>query len=76
MEMEQQRLRVQATLAEAESNVRKNKEAAAEEMAAVKARHVEEIEKLMAERALSHSDSQIARLTNQVESQKVGDSCR
>ncbi|XP_072018835.1 centrosomal protein of 162 kDa-like isoform X1 [Amphiura filiformis] len=71
LEMEQHRLRVQATLAEAESNVRKTKEATAEEMSAMKSRHVEEMEKLMAERALSHSDSQVARLTNQVESQKV-----
>ena len=69
--MEQQRLRVQATLAEAESNVRKTKEAAAEEVSAMKSKHVEEMEKLVAERALSHSDSQVAKLTNQVESQKV-----
>ena len=72
LEMEQQRLRLHASLAEAERSVRQERERAAEEMASLRARHKVEVEKVVGERAMAQADSRMGRLNSQVQSQQVG----
>lgn len=72
LEMEQQRLSQQASLAEVESALRKAHEQRKEECTLLKERHKSEMEKVLAEKALALADSDSSRLKREVESQKVG----
>ncbi|XP_038059164.1 centrosomal protein of 162 kDa-like [Patiria miniata] len=71
LEMEQQRISSQASLAQSEGAIRRAHEEAAERLAALRANHAAEMEKLVAERALEHSDSRHAKLVGQLDTQQV-----
>ncbi|XP_030850451.1 centrosomal protein of 162 kDa isoform X2 [Strongylocentrotus purpuratus] len=71
LEMDQHRLRLHASLAEAESATRQAREKAAEEMALIRSHHQMEVERMKAERAMVMGDSKMARLNSQVESHQV-----
>ncbi|XP_022103502.1 centrosomal protein of 162 kDa-like [Acanthaster planci] len=71
LEMEQQRVSLQALLAQSEGTVRRTKEEAAEQLARAKAEHTAETERLVAERALQHADSRRAKLVSQIDAQQV-----
>ena len=69
--MEQQRVSLQASLAQSEGAIRRAQEDAAEELATLKAGHTADIERIVAKRALQHSDSHHAKLISQLDAQQV-----
>ncbi|XP_072178977.1 centrosomal protein of 162 kDa-like isoform X2 [Diadema setosum] len=71
LEMEQQRVRLNASLAEMESATRQERERVAEEMTSLRSRHKMEMERVQAERAPSQTEQRISRLTNQVQAQQT-----
>ena len=71
LEMEQQRVSLQASLAQSEGAVRRAQEEASEDIASLRASHAAEMESLVAKRALQHSDSKHAKLISQLDSQQV-----
>ncbi|XP_043366546.1 centrosomal protein of 162 kDa isoform X3 [Dermochelys coriacea] len=59
LEMSQQRVKSQAALAYSESNIRRTKEDTAEYIAALRASHQREVEKILCQHAVEHSASKI-----------------
>ncbi|XP_039388316.1 centrosomal protein of 162 kDa isoform X3 [Mauremys reevesii] len=59
LEMSQQRVKSQAALAHSESNIRRTKEDTAEYIAALRASHQREVEKILCQHAVEHSASKI-----------------
>ena len=71
LDMDQQRVRFQASLAETERSVRLSREEAADQLASAQAQHKREIDQLKAEFAVSHGSSKIAELKSQLAGQEI-----
>ncbi|XP_072498829.1 centrosomal protein of 162 kDa isoform X2 [Notamacropus eugenii] len=70
-EMSEQRAKSEAALACSESTVKRTKEDAAEHIAALKASHQREVEKLLCQHALENSSSRVAELNRKISTQEV-----
>ncbi|XP_044532255.1 centrosomal protein of 162 kDa [Gracilinanus agilis] len=70
-EMNEQRAKSEAMLAQAESSVKRAKEDVAEHIAALKASHQREVEKLLCQHAIDNSSSKIAELNRKISTQEV-----
>ncbi|XP_029895182.1 centrosomal protein of 162 kDa isoform X2 [Aquila chrysaetos chrysaetos] len=71
LEMNQQRVKSQATLACSENNVRRIQEDTAECIASLKASHEREIEKILCQHAKEHSTSKVAELNRRISTQEI-----
>ncbi|NXP56355.1 CE162 protein, partial [Heliornis fulica] len=71
LEMNEQRVKSQATLAYSESNMRRIQEDTAEYVASLKASHQREVEKILCQHAKEHSTSKIAELNSRVSTQEI-----
>ncbi|XP_037750345.1 centrosomal protein of 162 kDa isoform X5 [Chelonia mydas] len=71
LEMSQQRVKSQATLAYSESNIRRTKEDTAEYIAALRASHQREVEKILCQHAVEHSASKVAELNSKISRQEI-----
>ncbi|NXI45312.1 CE162 protein, partial [Galbula dea] len=71
LEMKQQRVKSQATLAHSESNIRRLQEDTAEYIASLKASHQREVEKILCQHAKEHSASKVAELNSRVSTQEI-----
>uniref|UniRef100_A0A4X2K5E5 Centrosomal protein of 162 kDa n=1 Tax=Vombatus ursinus TaxID=29139 RepID=A0A4X2K5E5_VOMUR len=70
-EMNEQRAKSGAALAHSESTVKRTKEDAAEHIAALKASHQREVEKLLCQHAIENSSSKVAELNRKISTQEV-----
>ncbi|NWX82731.1 CE162 protein, partial [Nothoprocta pentlandii] len=71
LEMNQQRVKSQATLAYSENNVRRAQEDAAEYVAALKAAHERELEQLLRRQAAAPAPARVAELHGRINTQEV-----
>ncbi|KAG9342704.1 hypothetical protein JZ751_015566 [Albula glossodonta] len=71
LEAEQERVSLQAKVAQTEAELRRTKEHAEEQLKSLRTQHQKEIEGLMARHALEHSTSKLAELANQVSTQEI-----
>ncbi|NWU57041.1 CE162 protein, partial [Dromas ardeola] len=71
LEMNQQRVKSQATLAYSENNIRRIQEDAAEYVASLKASHQMEVEKILCQHAKEHSTSKVAELNSRIATQEI-----
>uniref|UniRef100_A0A8C6ZTM8 Centrosomal protein of 162 kDa n=1 Tax=Nothoprocta perdicaria TaxID=30464 RepID=A0A8C6ZTM8_NOTPE len=71
LEMNQQRVKSQATLAYSENNVRRAQEAAAEFAAALKAAHERELEQLLRRQAAAPAPARVAELHGRINTQEI-----
>ena len=71
LDLDQQRVRFQASLAETERSARLSREEAADQLASVQAQHKREIDQLKAEFAVSHGTSKVAELKSQLAGQEI-----
>ncbi|XP_062428778.1 centrosomal protein of 162 kDa isoform X2 [Rhea pennata] len=71
LEMNQQRVKSQATLAYSENNIRRMQEDTAEYIASLKASHQREIEKILCQHAMEHSTSKVAELHSRISTQEI-----
>ncbi|NXG54431.1 CE162 protein, partial [Hemiprocne comata] len=71
LEMNQQRVKSQATLAYSENNIRRIQEDTEEYIASLKASHQREVEKILCRYAREHSTSKVAELNNRISTQEI-----
>uniref|UniRef100_G1NLT5 Centrosomal protein of 162 kDa n=1 Tax=Meleagris gallopavo TaxID=9103 RepID=G1NLT5_MELGA len=71
LEMNQQRVKSQATLAYSENNIRRIQEDTAEYVAALKASHQREVEKILSQYTKEHSASKVAELNGRISTQEI-----
>ncbi|NWW85857.1 CE162 protein, partial [Rhynochetos jubatus] len=71
LEMSQQRVKAQATLAYSENNTRRIQEDTAEYIASLKASHQREVEKILCQHAKEHSTSKVAELNSRISIQEI-----
>ncbi|KAM9155992.1 centrosomal protein of 162 kDa isoform 2-T3 [Pangshura tecta] len=71
LEMSQQRVKSQAALAHSESNIQRTKEDTAEYIAALRASHQREVEKILCQHAVEHSASKVAELNSKISRQEI-----
>lgn len=71
LDMDQQRVRFQASLAETERSARLAREEAADQLAGTQAQHKREIDQLKADFALKHGSSKIAELKSELAGQEI-----
>ncbi|XP_053880185.1 centrosomal protein of 162 kDa isoform X2 [Malaclemys terrapin pileata] len=71
LEMSQQRVKSQAALAHSESNIRRTKDDTAEYIAALRASHQREVEKILCQHAVEHSASKVAELNSKISRQEI-----
>ncbi|NXV14588.1 CE162 protein, partial [Cepphus grylle] len=71
LEMNQQRVKSQATLAYSENNIRRIQEDTAEYVASLKASHQREVEKILCQHAKEHSTSKVAELNSRIATQEI-----
>ncbi|KAM6138285.1 centrosomal protein of 162 kDa [Phoenicopterus ruber ruber] len=71
LEMNQQRVKSQATLAYSENNIRRIQEDTAEYIASLKASHQREVEKILCQHAKEHSTSKVAELSSRISTQEI-----
>ncbi|KAM9240132.1 centrosomal protein of 162 kDa [Leptosomus discolor] len=71
LEMNQQRVKSQATLAYSENNIRRIQEDTAEYIATLKASHQREVEKILCQHAKEHSASKVAELSSRISTQEI-----
>ncbi|KFM09818.1 hypothetical protein AS27_06439, partial [Aptenodytes forsteri] len=71
LEMNQQRVKSQATLAYSENNIRRIQEDTAEYVASLKASHQREVEKILCQHAREHSTSKVAELSSRISTQEI-----
>ncbi|NXJ67002.1 CE162 protein, partial [Rostratula benghalensis] len=71
LEMNQQRVKSQATLAYSENNIRRLQEDTAEYVASLKASHQREMEKILCQHAQEHSASKVAELNSRISTQEI-----
>ncbi|NXA24241.1 CE162 protein, partial [Ibidorhyncha struthersii] len=71
LEMNQQRVKSQATLAYSENNIRRIQEDTAEYIASLKASHQREVEKILCQHAKEHSTSKVAELNGRISTQEI-----
>ncbi|NXL64475.1 CE162 protein, partial [Chordeiles acutipennis] len=71
LEMDQQRVKSQATLAYSENNIRRIQEDTAEYIASLKASHQREVEKILCQHAKEHSTSKVAELNSRISTQEI-----
>ncbi|KAH0622117.1 hypothetical protein JD844_024131 [Phrynosoma platyrhinos] len=72
LELSQQRVTSQAALANSESLARRTKEDLEEYIAALKASHQKELEKILCQHAMEHSTSKVAELNSKISTQEPG----
>ncbi|NXH21685.1 CE162 protein, partial [Bucco capensis] len=71
LEMNQQRLKAQATLAHSENNIRRIQEDTAQYIESLKASHQREVEKILCQHAKDHSASKVAELNSRISTQEI-----
>ncbi|PKK33150.1 centrosomal protein 162kDa [Columba livia] len=71
LEMNQQRVKSQATLAYSENSIRRMQEDTAEYIASLKASHQREVEKIICQHAKEHSTSKVAELNSRISTQEI-----
>ncbi|KFW05413.1 hypothetical protein N326_01723, partial [Eurypyga helias] len=71
LEMSQQRVKAQATLAYSENNMRRIQEDTAEYIESLKASHQREVEKILCQHAKEHSASKVAELNSRISTQEI-----
>ncbi|NXI68510.1 CE162 protein, partial [Anseranas semipalmata] len=71
LEMNQQRVKSQASLAYSENNIRRIQEDTAEYIASLKASHQREVEKILCQYAKEHSASKVAELNSRISTQEI-----
>ncbi|NXQ87940.1 CE162 protein, partial [Nyctibius grandis] len=71
LEMNQQRVKSQATLAYSENNIRRIQEDTAEHVASLKASHQREVEKILCQHAKEYSTSKVAELNSRISTQEI-----
>ncbi|KFO94684.1 hypothetical protein N320_12735, partial [Buceros rhinoceros silvestris] len=71
LEMNQQRVKSQATLAYSENNLRRIQEDTAEYIASLKASHQREVEEILCQHAKEHSASKVAELNSRISTQEI-----
>ncbi|NXW00756.1 CE162 protein, partial [Fregetta grallaria] len=71
LEMNQQRVKSQATLAYSENNIRRIQEDTEEYIASLKASHQREVEKILCQHARDHSASKVAELSSRISTQEI-----
>ncbi|KAM9267788.1 centrosomal protein of 162 kDa isoform 3-T4 [Cariama cristata] len=71
LEMSEQRVKSQATLAYSENNVRRIQEDTAEYIASLKASHQREVEKILCQHAKEYSTSKVAELNSRISTQEI-----
>ncbi|NXT20162.1 CE162 protein, partial [Syrrhaptes paradoxus] len=71
LEMNQQRVKSQATLAYSENNIRRIQEDTAEYITSLKASHQREVEKILCQHAKEHSTSKVAELNSRISTQEI-----
>ncbi|XP_030054997.1 centrosomal protein of 162 kDa [Microcaecilia unicolor] len=70
-ENSQQRVEFQAKLSQAENNIRRIIDDAAEHLAALKSSHQRELEKILCQHAVEHSSSKTAELNSKISTQEI-----
>ena len=71
LDMDQQRVRFQASLAETEQSARLSREEAADQLASLQAQHKREVDQLKAGFAADHGSSKVAELKSQLAGQEI-----
>lgn len=71
LDMDQQRVRFQASLAETERSARLSREEAADQLASLQAQHKREVDQLKAGFAADHGSSKVAELKSQLAGQEI-----
>lgn len=71
LDMDQQRVRFQASLAETERSTRLSREEAADQLASVQAQHKREMDQLKAQFAVNHGASKVGELKSQLAGQEI-----
>ncbi|XP_007668924.2 centrosomal protein of 162 kDa isoform X1 [Ornithorhynchus anatinus] len=71
LEMSEQKVKSEAALVRSEDTVRRTREETAEHLAALKASHQREVEKLICQHAIENSSSRVAELNRKVATQEV-----
>ena len=71
LDMDQQRVRFQASLAETERSARLAREEAADQLASAQAQHKREMDQLKAQFAVNHGSSKVAELKSQLAGQDI-----
>ena len=71
LDMDQQRVRFQASLAETEQSARVTREEAADQLASLQAQHKREVDQLKAGFAAEHGSSKVAELKSQLAGQEI-----
>ncbi|XP_062464299.1 centrosomal protein of 162 kDa isoform X2 [Pezoporus occidentalis] len=71
LEMNQQRVKSQATIAYSENNIRRIQEDTAEYIASLKASHQREVEEILCQHAKEHSTSKVAELSSKISTQEI-----
>ncbi|NXT81844.1 CE162 protein, partial [Zapornia atra] len=71
LEMNEQRVKSQATLAYSENNIRRMQEDTAEYIASLKASHQREVETILCQHAKEHSTSKVAELNSRISTQEI-----
>lgn len=71
LDMDQQRVRFQASLAETEQSARVTREEAADQLASLQAQHRREVDQLKAGFAAEHGSSKVAELKSQLAGQEI-----
>ncbi|NXV75618.1 CE162 protein, partial [Atlantisia rogersi] len=71
LEMNEQRVKSQATLAYSENNIRRIQEDTAEYIASLKASHQREVETILCQHAKEHSTSKVAELNSRISTQEI-----
>ena len=71
LDMDQQRVRFQASLAETERSARLAREEAADQLSNAQAQHKRELDQLKAEYALNHGSSKVTELKSQLAGQEI-----
>ncbi|XP_041758347.1 centrosomal protein of 162 kDa [Coregonus clupeaformis] len=71
LQMDKERVVVQAAATQAQAQLRRVQEHSADQVSSLRADHQRELERLLTSHALAHSSSKVAELTNQVTTQEI-----
>ena len=72
LQLDQQRVGLQKSLAETEAMMRRNREDYEEKIESFRVNHQKEVQRILAQQALDHSASRLAEMQSKLDTQEVG----
>ena len=72
LQLDQQRVGLQKSLAETEAMMRRNREDYEEKIESFRVNHQKEVQRILAQQALEHSASRLAEMQSKLDTQEVG----